>query len=193
MASAFCPHPQLGGGPQRDDRKRGVGGIDLDDGQVIGGIDANHLGFELALLGQQRHFQESSLFDHVVVGQNVSLGVDDGSGTGSLLGDGAEEEVKAESGGGDVDHARTDPPVDLDIFRFVLAEGGRWRRGRHYAGRLAGMGGRRQVHRGQAPQPPGDGGGQGQQKHQRRQTKGQLHGVENLQSAPAATFLTRGA
>ena len=69
------------GVPQRGHRKRAGGGVDLEHGQIGLGVAPHDRGLELPVVGEV-HLHRVGVLHHVVVGQDVALGIHDDAGPG---------------------------------------------------------------------------------------------------------------
>ena len=116
----LLPHLQRAAAAQGDRLK--VGSLDLDDGQVVRLVRADHRG-RVVLLVLQDHFQLPRVVNHVVVGQDVAFVVNDEAGTRTLLRLRTEKEVVADDRGGDVDHRRHHAFVNVHVVLFFNVQG----------------------------------------------------------------------
>ena len=90
--------------------------MDLKEGEVVDAVDADDGGFVLFLVPES-DFDGLGAVDNVVVGEDMSLIINDKARALALLGDGAEEEVAADDGGaGDVDDGWEGALVDGDVL-----------------------------------------------------------------------------
>src|SRR5207249_2351669 len=112
--------------------RRQPAGVDLDDGQVGGGVPTEDPGRELAAVGQGDG-DGGGAVDDVVVRHDDAVGAEDEAAAGALLGHGRPDPGEGKSGGGRdrrLGRRKTEPRI-----------GGTGRR-RRRAGAVGGRGGR---------------------------------------------------
>ena len=96
--------------------------IDLNDGQVIVGIRSDNPGLMLCLVGQ-RDFQQFGVLYDVEVGDDVTLGIDDGARTHAGLWNGPQKEIAAgHTGRCDIHHSLAVLLIDLNVVSFIIGQ-----------------------------------------------------------------------
>ena len=96
------PHNQAFGVAQRGGIKLAIA-MNLDDRQIIHPVDPDDLG-AVSFLVRGGDFNLVRVGDHMEVGEDVSLAIDDEARALSFFGHLAVEEVKLHRARGDVDH-----------------------------------------------------------------------------------------
>ena len=100
------------------------GASNLQKGNVVDGVYTDAVCFEF-LLVPEGDFYGLGVLNYVVVGEDMSLVIDNEAGSLALLGDGAEEEVAADDfGAGDVDYGGEGFFVDGDVLKLFGVVGG---------------------------------------------------------------------
>ena len=90
--------------------------MDLEEGEVVDGVYADDGGFEM-LLVPEGDVDGLGVVDYVVVGEDMSLIINEKAGSLTPLGDGLEEEIAEDYGG----HGAL---VDADVLLLFGVEGG---------------------------------------------------------------------
>ena len=118
----FLSHPEAFGTAEGDGDDGGIPGIEFHHRQIVFRVRADYVTLEDFAVGQG-NVHLVGLFHHMVVGENVSPGIDDGTrARRTLLGDGFEEPVVAHHFGGDVHHTFVAKIIDRDVFHLVGGE-----------------------------------------------------------------------
>ena len=155
---------QILGITERQVRKLSVG-FDLDESQVVGLVNRQHVRRISPLVVEQGDFYLRRVAaDHMVVGEDAPFRVDDESRPGFLPRIDVKEPVAAENGTGDVDGGGRSAVVDLDVRLLVRGQAGRLRLGPEGIGR--------RQRRAGGPVPAGRRGPRNERRcQQRRQPK----------------------
>ena len=98
-----------------------VGRLDLNDREVVRLVGSDDGGRIVLFVGQD-DLELTGSIDDMVVGEDVSLFVDEEAGAGTLRGLGSEEEIIGDDGGGDVDHRGRDALVDVHVVLLIGVE-----------------------------------------------------------------------
>ena len=117
----LLPDPEVVRGSHGNHRQFTGRGIDLEHRQIAVGIRTDELG-RVFLAAGEGDLKLSSIFNDVMIGEDVATLVDDGTRSSSLARYVIEKEIPFQHGAGDIDHAGRQPLVELDIVGFIISE-----------------------------------------------------------------------
>jgi len=98
-------------------------GIDLDQRDVVNTVTRENPPGIAGLIGQ-RYLNLRTTADHVTIGEDLAIGVDQETRSQFLLGNQVEENGSLVDGAGDVDHAVLGGLIDVDVVLLIGAQAG---------------------------------------------------------------------
>ena len=114
---------------QLEERGQLLFGIDLDQRKIVTLVAHQNPGAVAALIRGYGHLHVGAAANHVIIGENLAVGINDESRPQPLYRLHAEEKIALVGGAGDVHHAFLGGLIDFDVIHLIGAEAGGLRHG----------------------------------------------------------------